>query len=105
MEASDDSDNAREVELTEEQQELAECPSKKKRKKSSTENTTVPEAHQYTVANMPLPQLSSRVLALFEKEEFFLHLKLFVQEVGDHFRNEIKSSERYIYPRYVYLCC
>lgn len=77
-------------------------PSVKKRKLSTSQiSERVPEAHRWTATTFPVPQLSSRVLALFDNNEFLLKLKVFVHEVGDHFMNVVQKSYAKVYQIYV----
>lgn len=87
------------VELTEEQEEnLCEPPSAKKPKNSIK---TPKISHQWTAANFPVPQVSSRVLTHFENKTFVTNIRIFIHEVGDFFKNEITNSYANIYKIYV----
>jgi len=77
-------------------------PSKKKHKsKADIDKGT--DTHKYTAENFPIPQLSSRTLAILEKKDLLNQIKPFVKEVGDHFKNVIDTSNtpKNIYRTYV----
>lgn len=76
-------------------------PCLQKRRESVPSGEKVPVAHRWTAQTFPVPQLSSRVLAYFEKKTFFKNVRVFVQETGEHFLNVVEKSYPYIYSTYV----
>jgi phosphoribosylanthranilate isomerase len=76
-------------------------PSKKKKKSAESLADKTPSRHKWTAETFPMPQLSSRVLTIFERKEFLSKIMVFVQEVGEHFKNIVDKSPAYIYQIYV----